>query len=1004
MSNSFFNDAPYWRRILREQEEFQRKKNNYNQIRALIDETDVLPADNLNDAEFETTFLATRDHLDDAIRGKWYLPEDFSALRDLLRNKLSNVLEERVCDTLTQFSSETERTDDGYAIEAIIDSVKSYWGLLHGLLFKRRHLTDTAIEHLKEEKKSVMDDIFSKLEYLSRENIREFVDALSEGTQFDVSIQSSIHTLDLIEQGKLISRNYKRVRTHAQETGHPHHLRYITRQVVDSLSAMIREREDPRICPPVNHLPPAATDLRDDDPDIPIGPIDLTDLLDTYPLFFRTNGKRTSEFRREQVKFMTLVYEGIQGGRPIIVEGPTGLGKTRAILAAAIPYLHTHPEARLLYTTRTVSQVSNVMEEIKGIFDEAPNLALPASLLIGRKRIKDSICMNCPKEETDEDNHCEGLHIAGKDMAGIDELVEDFLLGEKFGVLDEKLMKTISEEKIHPSWFMEFQAQRSRIIVFPTAYLDDGNLRSRLSGYGSSILIIDEAHNYLEDLCRTHYFLLEKGKTIPALIRNIEETDLFRHADLTYRDVHLSDVVGYFRHLEDEIFKQDYPESFITGSTLDITITSLTDEVMDDLTNAYTLLDTFMLCLDRVEHNNDLVRQLANLHRLTGRLLTLFENPYDFALIGRRENNMIQAYALHPKYVCHEHLAGFRSTIFSSATLSPTDEISLILDLPRAITAQLRSDFSNDNYCPFYVLGVNSSAKERDEEHVTYFSPKEELILEDILKTCIRAGRGRNIGLFTNSNECTQRIGDIMNTIKRSASGQDKPYIISYAKSNKEGFIMPPDDYHELCERMRLPRDHPDDELHKISLFKSLASENITVVLLGVSGGTLSEGVDYRDKMMEMIIQVGIPYPANGTELALSALRENYFYMVTGDQEKARDYAFRHSALRKCTQSLGRANRSKSDRSVLIFIDERIVGLKNRGDEYELLNAINARNNRQILPPCFHRYDNNIVLPSEVSPEYLSLMQSYLKGDRNHLITPEQMERRIIGFYAHETH
>jgi Rad3-related DNA helicase len=76
---------------------------------------------------------------------------------------------------------------------------------------------------------------------------------------------------------------------------------------------------------------------------------DLGPMLDIYPSIF---GK-DSEFRPQQVQYMSMCYEAVSNDCSAVIEGPTGLGKTRALLGSVIPLVLKDPEAIVAYSTRT---------------------------------------------------------------------------------------------------------------------------------------------------------------------------------------------------------------------------------------------------------------------------------------------------------------------------------------------------------------------------------------------------------------------------------------------------------------------------------------------------------------------------------------------------------------------------------------------------------------------------------------------------------------------------
>ena len=88
-------------------------------------------------------------------------------------------------------------------------------------------------------------------------------------------------------------------------------------------------------------------------------------------------------------------------------------------------------------------------------------------------------------------------------------------------------------------------------------------------------------------------------------------------------------------------------------------------------------------------------------------------------------------------------------------------------------------------------------------------------------------------------------------------------------------------------------------------------------VLLGVAGGRLSEGIDYPDEELEAVVMVGIPYPRPTARR--EALRA-YLNTTTG---KGWEYTMEAPAQRAILQACGRMIRSENDRGIAIILDRR---------------------------------------------------------------------------------
>ena len=89
-------------------------------------------------------------------------------------------------------------------------------------------------------------------------------------------------------------------------------------------------------------------------------------------------------------------------------------------------------------------------------------------------------------------------------------------------------------------------------------------------------------------------------------------------------------------------------------------------------------------------------------------------------------------------------------------------------------------------------------------------------------------------------------------------------------------------------------------------------------MLLGVMGGSLSEGIDYKSNTLKGVVVVGLPLAVPTLEIKAKIAYLNKKFDGRGD-----DYAYRIPAIMRAIQAAGRAIRNESDRAAIIFMDNR---------------------------------------------------------------------------------
>ena len=92
--------------------------------------------------------------------------------------------------------------------------------------------------------------------------------------------------------------------------------------------------------------------------------------------------------------------------------------------------------------------------------------------------------------------------------------------------------------------------------------------------------------------------------------------------------------------------------------------------------------------------------------------------------------------------------------------------------------------------------------------------------------------------------------------------------------------------------------------------------------LLSVMGGKLSEGLDFPDEELEVVVVVGLPYPKpTARQAALVRFYDRRF-------GRGFEYAAHAPMMRKVLQSVGRLIRTPTDRGVAVLLDKRAAVLR----------------------------------------------------------------------------
>lgn len=249
--------------------------------------------------------------------------------------------------------------------------------------------------------------------------------------------------------------------------------------------------------------------------------------------------------------------------------------------------------------------------------------------------------------------------------------------------------------------------------------------------------------------------------------------------------------------------------------------------------------------------------------------------------IVEREGGSVRlvAFAVDPSVVTGA-LADAAATVHMSGTLAPLDEYrdTMGLDPARTTLARFPSPFPPENR----LVVVDETVTTRHEDLARDPSLWEEIAAR--LRE-VRDATDRNMAVFLPSYETLHRLAPTL---------RHRRAVFVEARSEGQESLM---------ERLRA--------------FK--ASRGGTLV--SVIGGRLSEGLDFPDEELEVVVIVGLPY-ARPSAKGEALVR---FY----DRRSGRgwEWAVKAPMMRRIQQAAGRLIRTPTDRGVVVLLDRRAVAL-----------------------------------------------------------------------------
>ena len=616
--------------------------------------------------------------------------------------------------------------------------------------------------------------------------------------------------------------------------------------------------------------------------------------------------------RKFQDDIIGAVSETLQGGKHLVLESATGSGKTISVLAPALEYAIKNNK-KLVYLTRTNAQQRQVLIELRKIRehlkesseDSEKSCSFYGLGLQGRQSmcllVKEDdmfsggtadelgkLCrdrknrtieqMNCQAENGSGGAACR--YFAGTRTCNADELTEWFRDALPFA---EEFLEYCREHGICAHELNKELASGAVLVVAPYVYFFDNFLRiSLLDWLGCAvediIVIVDEAHN-LPEFARSlrsselSRFSLEAARKEaeefdnPEALKNVKCTDFCDEARRILLDIEKEYVRDEDGLIPPDEFESELMYAFSVPS----------NKLVSAAENLIVIGETIR---ERRRIAGKLPR--SYIHSLGAFLffwLKLDGEKYVKLVVGG-DNPRLEGYCLDPS-LATDILNACHSSVHMSGTLRPLEEYRDSVGLPKDSAMRFfPPPFPEKNLGVFYMKDITTKY-----ETLPKMIPKIRSVVTDIAN-----GTTRNTAFFFPS----------FDVMKNFASIQAKSRTL-------------------VLEDRGLSQS---ELLGRVSRFKESAGKKYGAALFAVSGGRLSEGLDFPDKELEVVVVVGIPYPKPS---ARQTVLQHYYDLKFN---KGWEYTVQAPTARKLLQCIGRMIRSDRDRGVAIILDHRAVNFK----------------------------------------------------------------------------
>jgi DNA excision repair protein ERCC-2 len=562
------------------------------------------------------------------------------------------------------------------------------------------------------------------------------------------------------------------------------------------------------------------------------------------------------EIRSGQREFLNDVQRTVEEGKILIAHAPTGIGKTAAALAPTLKYGMEHDKI-VLFLTSKQSQHKIAVDTLK---------------LMRRMRdftVVDVISKQdmCPRRIAKEhpavfNEICkieQKTRSCGYFLRHDDDVIDEIT---KRVLHVEELMDLCKNRGMCPHKTALDVAKYADVMVCDYNYIFSDLSETILQKIGRSlhdiIIIVDEAHNLPERIRNN----LNDELSLWTLKEAESE---IRHSPSLYH--YIKEMDSFFQNFASKMKEEEINvemESFVDGVNR-ILRSELNPIEYEDFVKE--LKEVAVEIEEEGEHVMGIAEFLDGWNS-TNECSRIFSN---------RDRPKLSFKLLDPSILSSDILALAHSTIMMSGTLYPMEMYAALLGVnpERMILRAYDSPFPQENRLIAITKELTTRYVERTESMYMKMA-----------------------------NEISEIEKDV------NVNGNIAVFFPSYALMESIMSYLPP-------SRRRIIERREMSKKQKNRLYERLKNDG--GMLLGVQAGSLSEGLDYEDNLLSVIIVVGLPL----SPPTLEVNNTTDYYIKKFGGNIGRCYGYVYPAVNKALQAAGRGIRNENDICAIILMDYR---------------------------------------------------------------------------------
>ena len=651
-----------------------------------------------------------------------------------------------------------------------------------------------------------------------------------------------------------------------------------------------------------------------------------------------------------QINYMNKIIESLNNNKSIAaLESPRGTGKTLCLLCACLAWIKFMREVKnikfkIYYSSRTHSQISNVIQELK------KTIYLPITCILSSRN---ESCLNISyKNFAKSNNSLNTICKRNKKKCIYYNNTNKIPILSLNNIDLEELCEIGLSQNFCPFHFEGDKNNKSDITFLPFNYIIDKEIKDSLNiSLENTILIIDEAHN-IENVLEnsfsieliTYYFdsMINELKDI-INVKKSEEGKSIKNKKFEYFPVkNLLDEINILNHIKDNIeninhvlIGDNYPRKgkILENKEFFSLFMDLNDNFKND--NIITIDEMFGKGINTFSNNEFLTPENLNRHY---NFLYFLKEEY---LEIYNEESLLTPYIRALELIKHlyfnlEDLKSFIFYVYDGEIELPNNYKvktrflkllcfdsgfgfnKILKELPYNII------LTSDTLCPFesleYSLKTLIPIKLENEHIIDKSHLKFHIIKSENLNN------KRVEFKFDNANRTNltmiKSLGKIIyNYVKSLEKGGILIFFPTFNFLNKcysiwfsEGLISKISYYKKV---------YLDNKINKNIILDFMSNNNKNSIILSVIRSNILEGLDFKNDYVRIVICIGIPYAnyfEDRIQLKMKFLN-NLFKENLTIKHISGDTWYTINAIQAVNQSLGRILSNKFDFGMMICID-----------------------------------------------------------------------------------